>query len=64
MSGKRGRPRQVETANEVISPIRVTKEQKMRYKEFAKSAGMPLSAWLKMLADNACKESRDTNEGH
>ena len=49
-SQKRGRPCKPIKASETLPPIRVTPDQKKRFKEEAKKAGMSLSAWLKDVA--------------
>ena len=57
MSANRGRPEKDNPAKEVIPPIRVTKEQKENYRSAAKDAGMSLSTWIKVLADEASEKS-------
>ena len=52
MTQKRGRPKKVNKATEVLPPIRVTKDQVCLYKNAASQAGVSLSAWLKQLADS------------
>ena len=49
-SQKRGRPRKAIKASETLPPIRVTPDQKKRFREEAQKAGMSLSAWLKFVA--------------
>jgi predicted HicB family RNase H-like nuclease len=44
-----------EKANDVIPPIRVTKEQKEAYKKAAKDNGFSLSAWIKKILDKEVK---------
>ena len=46
-----GRPPKDNNATTTLPPIRVTPEQKDAYKAAADNAGLSLSAWLKMLAD-------------
>lgn len=47
---KRGRPSVKNSASSTLPPIRVTPDEKRKYKEAAERAGMSLSAWLKSIA--------------
>lgn len=52
---KRGRPFKEETARLVLPPIRVTEEQRSRYKQAADEQGKKLSSWLRDIADKESK---------
>ncbi len=47
----RGRPTKNNGAKQVLPPIRITEEQRARYKQAAQAEGKCLSAWIKSLAD-------------
>jgi len=47
---KRGRPSLENSASSTLPPIRITLEEKQKFREAAESAGMSLSAWLKSIA--------------
>lgn len=47
---KRGRPSLESSASSTLPPIRITPEEKQKFKEAAERDGMSLSAWLKSIA--------------
>jgi hypothetical protein len=49
-SKTRGRPPKDNTLSATLPPIRVTPEEKKKYKDAAERAGMTLSAWFKLIA--------------
>lgn len=52
-NNNRGRPHKAINASETLPPIRVTPQQKEKYKLAAQKAGLSLSAWLKKIADES-----------
>jgi hypothetical protein len=57
----RGRPKKGGSASETLPPIRVTPQQKEKYRTAAKSAGLSLSAWFKKIADENIKVKNESN---
>lgn len=55
----RGRPPKSNSASETLSPIRVTPEQKVLYKQAAEKAKLSVSAWIKELADREAKKAHN-----
>ena len=53
----RGRPPKSNSASETLSPIRVTKQQKILYKKAAEQANISVSAWIKGLADREVRKA-------
>lgn len=46
-----GRPHSENNADKVLPPVRVTSDQKTKYKAAAKKSNLSLSAWIKKIAD-------------
>ena len=58
---KRGRPPKTNPSSKTLPPIRVTADQKERYRKAAEKKGMSVSAWIKSLADKEVEVNGSTN---